>query len=214
MLNTQIMMKDCPHCGLTTDAQWFCRNCGEFLRAPGTDRFAGGLWRRFSAYLIDNILFFLLLIVGWFIWFSFTARQGQTPAKQMLGLRVIQLDGTVPTPGTMWLREVVIKGLLWNWVASGLSIIAYIWAFFDKDRQTIHDKMVNTYVIYHPGPVQELTPVPIQPEELVSQYAPARSASGVQDVGAALRELVRMRDEGLITSEEYDEKREQLAKRL
>src|SRR3990172_1483731 len=103
-------IKECPTCGVVTDAQWFCRNCGEFLRAPGTERKAAGLWRRFSALLIDGILLLLLLIVGWFLWFGFfTARQGQTPGKQILGVRVMRLDGTVATPGTMWLREVLIK---------------------------------------------------------------------------------------------------------
>jgi len=132
----QPQMKDCPDCGATTDAHWFCRNCGEFFRAPGTQRRAANLWRRFAAHLIDQVLFFLLLIVGWFIWFAFTAREGQSPGKKLLGLRVITLEGTVPTAGTMWLREVLIKGVLWGLIASGLSIVAYIWAFFDKDRQT------------------------------------------------------------------------------
>lgn len=134
-----------------------------FRAAPGTDWMAAGLWRRFSAELIDIALFWLLLIVGWFIWFGFfSAREGQTPGKQILGLRVIRLDGTIATPGTMWLREVVIKGILWN-LTGPLSYAAYIWAFFDRDWQTVHDKMVHTYVIYYPGLVDSLTPVPLGP---------------------------------------------------
>ncbi|MGB6837190.1 MAG: RDD family protein [Dehalococcoidia bacterium] len=205
-------MKECPTCGAVTDAQWFCRNCGEFLRAPGTDRMAAGLWRRFSGELIDIVLFWLLLIVGWFIWFGFfSARHGQTPGKQILGLRVIRLDGTAATAGTMWLREVLIKGILWN-LTEPLSYVAYIWAFFDKDRQTVHDKMVDTYVIYHRGPVDALTPVPLAPGE---QFGPAVQPSApVEDIDASLRRLAKMRDDGLITNEEYEEKRQALVKRL
>ncbi len=124
---------------------------GEFARAPRRGRTAVGLSRRFAAVVADILLFYLLLIVGWFIWFAFTAKEGQTPGKKLLGLQVIQMDGTVPEPRTMWLREVVIKGVLWYMITGGLgSLVAYIWAFFDKDRQTVHDKIVKTYVISAP----------------------------------------------------------------
>ncbi len=205
-------MKECPTCGVVTDAQWFCRNCGEFLRAPGTDRAAAGLWRRFSAVLLDFLFFYLLLVVGWFIWFAFTAKDGQTPGKKLLGLRVIQLDGTVAPPGTMWLREVVIKGVLWYTIVAGLSAIAFIWAFFDKNRQTVHDKMVNTYVIHYPGPVESLTAVPLAPGEQFG--AQTGQATTVEDTETALRRLTQMRDDGLITSEEYEEKRRKLVEKL
>jgi uncharacterized RDD family membrane protein YckC len=208
MIANQPMMKQCPTCNAVTDAQWFCRSCGEFLRAPGTRRQAAGLWRRFSAELIDMVLFILLLIVGWFIWFGFfTAHRGQTPGKQILGLRVIRLDGTVATAGTMWLREVVIKGMLWN-LTEPLSYAAYIWAFFDKDRQTVHDKMVDTYVIYHRDDAESLTPVPLAPGEQYGGGAP------VEGVDASLRRLAKMREDGLITEDEYEEKRQALLKRL
>ena len=175
MTSNVVQLKECPTCGVTTDVKWFCRNCGEFLRAPGTEQMAAGLWRRFSAELIDIVLFFLLLVVGWFMWFGFfTARQGQTPGKQILGVRVIRLDGAVPTVGTMWAREVLIKGILWG-ITEPFSYFAYIWAFFDKDRQTWHDKMVDTYVIYHRGPVESLTLVPLAPGE---PFAPAAPSGG------------------------------------
>ncbi len=157
----QTMKKDCPTCGSATEAQSFCRDCGEFLAAPGTERTAAGLWRRFFAYVIDSILFAALLVVGWLIWFYFSAKEGQTPGKKLLGLRVILQDGTVAPAGKMWVREVAIKRILWS--VPILGLIAYAWAFFDKDRQTVHDKMVSTYVIYHPGPVEQLQVVPLEP---------------------------------------------------
>jgi uncharacterized RDD family membrane protein YckC len=195
-----------------TDGQWFCRSCGEFFRAPATDRRAANLWRRFFAEVLDSLLFFLLLIVGWFIWFGFfSAKRGQSPGKQILGLRVMQLDGTIPTAGTMWLREVVIKGLLWN-LTEPFSYAAYIWAFFDRDRQTVHDKMVDTYVVYHRGEVEDLTPVPLARGE---QYGGATvQASPAEDADAALRRLVQLRDDDLITEEEYEQKRRDVVARL
>ena len=210
--NAPSPLKECPTCGALTDGQWFCRECGEFFRAPGTDRRAANLWRRFFAEVIDVLLFWLLLIVGWFIWFGFySAKRGQTPGKQILGLRVIELDGTIPTAGTMWLREVVIKGLLWN-LTEPFSYAAYIWAFFDKDRQTVHDKMVDTYVIYHRGEVEDLTPVPLAPGEQYGAGA-VRTTPG-EEAEAALRGLGKLRDDSLITDEEYEQKRREVIDRL
>jgi uncharacterized RDD family membrane protein YckC len=208
-------MKECPTCHLVTDAQWFCRNCGEFLRAPGTSRNAANLWRRFWAYVLDYLLFWLLLIIGWFIWFGFfTAKQGQTPGKQLLGLRVIKLDGAVPDTGTMWLRAVVIQGLVYSFVGA-LAIVAYLWAFFDRDRQTLHDKMLGTYVIHHPGPVEEMVAVPVTPEEQFGPQIPTGGAQhNVEDAEEALRRLAKMRDDGLVTAEEYEQKRGDIVGRM
>jgi uncharacterized RDD family membrane protein YckC len=213
MIAGQAQMKECPTCGVVTDAQWFCRNCGDFLRAPGTGRTLAGLWRRFAGVVLDILLFYLLLVIGWFIWFAFAANGGQTPGKKLLGLRVIQLDGTVAKPGTMWLREVLIKGVLWYTIAGGLgALVAYIWAFFDRDRQTVHDKMVGTYVIHYPGPAASLQPVPLQPGEQFGGRVPQPTA--VEGTESALRRLAKMREDGLITDEEYERKRKDLAEKL
>ncbi len=162
--------------------------------------------------MIDFVLFFALLIVGWFIWFGFfTAKRGQTPGKRILGLRVMELDGTIPTASTMWLREVVIKGILWS-LTEPFSYGAYIWAFFDKDRQTIHDKMVDTYVIYHRGDVEDLTEVPLAADEKYG--AGVAQAPPAEEAGVALRTLAKLHDDKLITDEEYEEKRREAVARL
>lgn len=142
----------CPDCGFMTDAMTRCRRCQRLL-VTDSRMFAAGLWRRFWAYLLESLLVTLTLIVGWLIWFYFTAKESTTPAKKMLGLKVLHVDGRDASAGTMWVRELLIKQLLWGVVGSillGASIIAYLWAFWDKEKQTLHDKMVNTIVVYSP----------------------------------------------------------------
>lgn len=153
-------MKECPTCKAVTDANFFCGSCREFLRAPGSERRAADWWQRIAALLLDYLLFCLLLGIGWLAWFFFSAKEGQTPGKKLLGLRVIRADGTVASPATMWRREVL--SVIW-WIGGYVGLIAYLWAFSDKDRQTVHDKMVGTYVVHHPGLVSSLTPVPVMP---------------------------------------------------
>jgi uncharacterized RDD family membrane protein YckC len=154
-------MKECPTCKAVTDANCFCGRCREFLRAPGLERRAADWWQRIAALLLDYLLFCLLLGIGWLVWFFFSATEGQTPGKKLLGLRVIRADGTVAPPATMWRREVLIKPF-WP-IAGYFGLIPYLWAFLDKDRQTLHDKMMGTYVVHYPGPASSLTPLPVMP---------------------------------------------------
>jgi uncharacterized RDD family membrane protein YckC len=75
-------------------------------------------------------------------------------------LRVIALNGMPAGAGTMWLRDGLIKIVVWG-LSGGIALISYIWALFDKDRQAIHDKMFSTYVVRHEGAVESMTPVAV-----------------------------------------------------
>jgi len=167
---------------------------------------AASLWRRFFASLLDSILLILTLGVGWLIWFFFTAQKGQSPGKSLLGLRCLKIDGSLPTAGAMWLRDVVIKALLWG-LFSPLSLVAYLWAFFDKDKQALHDKMVNTVVVRMPGTNVVLSSQPAQPATTTSLRQGA-------DAEEELRRLARLRDEGLLTPEEFEERRKAVVEHL
>ena len=111
---------------------------------------AAGLGRRIAAYILDIVLFLVTLIIGYIIWWLFTLSHGQTPGKQLLGIRVMRADGTRSDWGWTFLREFVIKlvavGIL-DSVVGVVGIIDLVWAFWDKDRQTLHDKIMKTVVV-------------------------------------------------------------------
>lgn len=77
-------------------------------------------------------------------WYFWTRRDGQTPGKTALGIRIIKTDGSPISDADALLR---ILGYWVNGVALGLG---YIWAFFDPNNQGWHDKMANTYVVVAP----------------------------------------------------------------
>ena len=101
---------------------------------------------------MDILIFFLTLIVGYITWWLFTLGRGQTPGKQLVGIRVVRTDGTASDWGWTFIREFLIKFGLFEVAADLLtfglaSIVDLLWAFWDRDRQTLHDKIMKTVVV-------------------------------------------------------------------
>ncbi len=99
-------------------------------------------------------LLLLLPALGYLVWWLIVVGRGQTPGKQLMSIRVIRADGRASGWGWTFLREFGVKGILVNavsWLSAGIGLIVWIgdllWAFWDKDRQTLHDKIMKTVVI-------------------------------------------------------------------
>jgi uncharacterized RDD family membrane protein YckC len=90
----------------------------------------------------------ILACIGLVIWCWLTirdvARNGQTIAKKMLGIRVVRADGSPATLGRIfWLRNVV------NFLISLVPFysIVDVLFIFAEDRQCLHDKLADTIVV-------------------------------------------------------------------
>ena len=68
----------------------------------------------------------LAVFAAYVIWWLFTLRRGQTPGKQLVGIRVIKSNGEITGWGYTFLRELVIKGLVGGFL-SGMSAGIYWW---------------------------------------------------------------------------------------
>ncbi|MEK7214095.1 MAG: RDD family protein, partial [Chloroflexota bacterium] len=72
----------------------------------------------------------------------FTGLKGQTPGKMFMGIKVVDEQGGVPGIGRAIMREVIGKFL------SGLLFdLGFLWAAWDPQRQTWHDKIATTWVV-------------------------------------------------------------------
>jgi uncharacterized RDD family membrane protein YckC len=72
-----------------------------------------------------------------FIW-----KYGATLGKKWLKIKVVSIDSQPLSLGQVILRETIGKFL------SGLILqLGYLWALWDKNRQTWHDKLAKTYVV-------------------------------------------------------------------
>ena len=119
----------------------------------------------------------------------------------------------------MWVREVLVKGLLFGFVAVFTLYVAWVlaalWCVWDRDRQCLWDKVAGTYVAhsalgYRPQTADEI--------RLAGGDMPARGGApdSVRRGGAAegLRDLKSLFDDGIITDEEYEARRRRLVDRL
>ena len=95
------------------------------------------------AYLFFAVYFFL-----------FTVLAGSTPGMQLMNLTVVRLDGSLPDT----------RQLLWRnfgYLLSGATLLlGFVWAIWDEDRFTWHDRMSQTYIT-SAAPLVDLAPIEV-----------------------------------------------------
>jgi uncharacterized RDD family membrane protein YckC len=107
--------------------------------------------KRFGGFLLDTLLFIVTLGIGWLIWAIILWGHGQTPAKQLLRMRIVDLNtGRGASWGPMALRELVGRYLLGNVTCGITTVIGGIMILSDERRQAIWDKIGNTIVVEDP----------------------------------------------------------------
>lgn len=88
-------------------------------------------------------LYTLVLSALWSMYFvGFTATCGQTPGKRIMGLRIVNEDGTPVDWSTAANRFFI--GYSISILPLGLG---FYWALVDKNNQAWHDKIAGTLVI-------------------------------------------------------------------
>ena len=97
-----------------------------------------------------------IVVVGYIVWWLIALGRGQTPGKQIVGIRVIKDNGEPSNWGYTFLREFVIKLLLVGFISDvtfGIGrLVDYLWPLWDKAEkmQTLHDKLLGTLVVRNP----------------------------------------------------------------
>lgn len=90
-------------------------------------------------FVLASALFYLLFFTVYFVYFL--THGGQTPGKQVLGIKVVAIDGGEVDGFRAALRTM---GYAFSWFLFGLG---YLWAGMDRHRQTWHDKIAGTVVL-------------------------------------------------------------------
>ncbi len=138
--------RPCPSCGRDWGDGIACQFCDQVEGVPVGVHLSSSA-RRLGAHLLDIVLFIFTLGIGWLVWQLIVAKDGQSPGKQLLGMRVVKLrTSTKATWGTMFLREVIVKPLIIVFLGWFFGIV-YFWLLWYKNRQELWDKMISTIVV-------------------------------------------------------------------
>ncbi len=132
----------CRRCGRPLGEGLFCRFDGTFVLDPEGTVVMASRGERFLAWLVSGLILVFTLGIGWIIWWFIVAPRGQNPGKAVVGLRVIRKNGDAVRRGGMFVRG--LAGALAGFIP---FYVDELWLFFDRDAQTLHDKMVDSVVV-------------------------------------------------------------------
>jgi uncharacterized RDD family membrane protein YckC len=97
------------------------------------------------AYLVAVLLYAPLLMARG------GRHNGQTLGKQIVGIRVVRDDGAPVEIGFGFLREFVVKALLFGTVGGFFfsipTLLDYLWPLWDDQNRCLHDMVVSSHVV-------------------------------------------------------------------
>ena len=83
------------------------------------------------------------LLIPSLYWVVLQKELGATPGKKMMGLKVVNLDGTHEISyGRLFVRDIIGR-----YISSAVLFLGYVWVIFNKDRRSWHDLMSKTRVV-------------------------------------------------------------------
>ena len=113
----------CFNCQRPWGSGCACQFCSQMFGCPPGVILSSSM-RRLGAHLLDGLLCFATCFIGWLVWSLIVYGRGQTPGKQLLGMRVaIMTTGTKAGWGRMFVREYLAKfliGVLLGWLVLSL----------------------------------------------------------------------------------------------
>ena len=81
---------------------------------------------RFGGAILETVLAVVTLGIGWFVWWLILIGQGLTPARQILGLRIVNAKTMQPVASSqVFLRGFVVYFLAFSALASALSLLLF-----------------------------------------------------------------------------------------
>jgi uncharacterized RDD family membrane protein YckC len=101
----------------------------------------GSLGGQLTLSKMSAAVYLTSLAVVYFQYFAlFTVFGATTPGMMFRGLQVMSFSGEPPTPRQMLLRS---AGYM---LSAGACLIGFLWAIWDEDQLTWHDRLSKTYL--------------------------------------------------------------------
>ena len=107
------------------------------LTSQSDNGFMGLIAGTMSLLIIVIMFLFQFLYYGYF-W----SKNGQSIGKKLMGVKVVSQDGQ-----PLSFVKAGLRGTIGYWISSLVFSLGFIWAAFDKDGETWHDKIFGTRVV-------------------------------------------------------------------
>lgn len=91
---------------------------------------------------LSTVNFLGLLVSTLYYIYFLTNRDGQTPGKAAVGIRIVKLNGARLTA---W--DAILRNVIGYAISSFFLLIGYFWILVDSQRQGWHDKLARTIVV-------------------------------------------------------------------
>jgi RDD family len=106
---------------------------------------------RLGSYLLESLFTVITLGIGWLIWSFIIWGKGTTPGHQVVRLYVVsEKTGQVFSWGQMFVREILVKGLLipiLSVFSFGIVFLVDSLMVVRDDRKTLHDRICGSIVV-------------------------------------------------------------------
>ena len=208
----------CVRCQQPLGQGLFCQYDGTYVLDPEGTVVMAGRGERLLSWLVSGLIVIFTLGIGWIIWWFIVAPRGQNPGKAVVGIRVIRTNGDAVRTGGM-----LARGLA-GFVAGIIPFyLDELWLLWDRDAQTLHDKIVSTVVVRARGSEKivetgGIGPLPagvVPPPAFAPPINFSSSPSPASETSEqALTRLADLRQKELISEEEYQEKRRAIIDKL
>ena len=208
----------CVRCQQPLGQGLFCQYDGTYVLDPEGTVVMAGRGERLLSWLVSGLIVIFTLGIGWIIWWFIVAGRGQNPGKAVVGIRVIRTNGDAVRTGGMLARG--LAGLVAGIIPFYLD---ELWLLWDRDAQTLHDKIVSTVVVRARGSEKivetgGIGPLPagvVPPPAFAPPINFSSSPSPASETSEqALTRLADLRQKELISEEEYQEKRRAIIDKL
>lgn len=96
----------------------------------------------FLAIMLACVLVFIILLFQFLYFGYFWSTSGQSLGMKLLNMKVVRQDG-----GELSFLRAGLRGSLGYWISSLVFNLGFLWAAFDQEKETWHDKIFETWVV-------------------------------------------------------------------
>ncbi|MCS7180331.1 MAG: RDD family protein [bacterium] len=112
-----------------------------------TEIYTFDFFYNYFAFLLRSFILFIIFFIFLIFYEIFlVGKFGATLGKMIMGIKIVDENGNKISYGTAFIREILIK-VVFYFLIFFIAGLGYLWALWDKKKQTWHDKIAKTIVI-------------------------------------------------------------------